>query len=195
MDNPPRRTLASRLEDRDRSRFTGRSHEIAFLNQCLDSADPPACVVHVCGPGGIGKSTLLREAARRARGFGRSVIVVDGRDLGPAPGMLEAALQEAARHERPLVLLDSYELMTALDSCLRHELLPELPDQAMVIIAGRGDPDPGWFSGGWEELTARLDLTALATGDARRLLAARGLADQRVPAIIDWAPAGRDRAA
>ncbi len=112
--------------------------------------DPPACVVHVCGPGGIGKSTLLREAARRARTVGRSVISVDGRELGPAPGMLEAALREAARHQRPLVLLDSYELMTALGSCLRHELLPELPDQAMVIIAGRGDPDPGWFSGGWE---------------------------------------------
>lgn len=187
MDNPPRRTLASRLEDRDSCRFTGRSGEMAFLSTCLDSADPPACVVHVCGPGGIGKSTLLREAARRARGLGRSVIGVDGRDLGPAPGMLEAALREAARHERPLVLLDSYELMTALDSYLRRELLPELPDEAMVIIAGRGDPDPGWFSGGWEALTARLDLAALAPDDARRLLAARGLTDQRVPAIIDWA--------
>ena len=187
MDNPLRRTLASRLEDRDRSRFTGRSGEIAFLNQCLDSADPPACVVHVCGPGGIGKSTLLREAARRARSLGRSVFSVDGRDLGPAPGILEAALREAAGHQRPLVLLDSYELMTALDSYLRRDLLPELPDEAMVIIAGRGDPDPGWFTGGWEALTARLDLTALARGDARRLLAARGLTDQRVSAIIDWA--------
>ena len=101
MDSPPRRTLASRLEDRDRSMFTGRSGEIAFLSQCLDSTDPPACVVHVCGPGGIGKSTLLREAARRAHGLGRSVIGIDGRELGPAPGMLESALREAARHQRP----------------------------------------------------------------------------------------------
>jgi hypothetical protein len=130
---------------------------------------------------------LLREAARRARSIGRSVISMDGRDLGPAPGMLEAALKDATLQERPLVLLDSYEFMTALDSCLRHELLPELPDQAMVIIAGRGDPDPGWFAGGWEAVTARLDLTALAPRDARRLLAARGLTDSRVPAIIDWA--------
>ncbi len=129
----------------------------------------------------------MREAARRARSLGRSVFSVDGRDLGPAPGILEAALREAAGHQRPLVLLDSYELMTALDSYLRRDLLPELPDEAMVIIAGRGDPDPGWFTGGWEALTARLDLTALARGDARRLLAARGLTDQRVSAIIDWA--------
>src|SRR5258708_29040153 len=83
VDNTPRRTLASRLEDRDRSRFTGRSGEVAFLNQCLDSTDPPASVVHVCGPGGIGKSTLLREAARRARGLGRSVIGLDAPELAP----------------------------------------------------------------------------------------------------------------
>jgi hypothetical protein len=187
VDNPPRRTLASRLEDRDRSRFTGRHSEITFLDQCLDSADPPASVVHVCGPGGIGKSTLLREAARRARARGRSVIAVDGRELGPAPGMLEAALRDAAQQARPLVLLDSYEQMTALDGYLRRDLLPGLPDQALVIIAGRGDPDPGWFAGGWEAVTARLDLAALAPEEAGRLLAARGLSDERVPGIVDWA--------
>jgi putative protein kinase ArgK-like GTPase of G3E family len=91
----PRRTLAARLEDRDRGRFTGRGAEIAFLDQCLDSDDSPASVVHICGPGGIGKSALLREAARHARDRGISVVSIDGRELGPAPGALEAALREA----------------------------------------------------------------------------------------------------
>jgi hypothetical protein len=186
-DPPGRRTLAARLEDRDRSRFTGRSAEIVFLDQCLDSDDPPASVVHICGPGGIGKSTLLREAARHARERGINVVTIDGRELGPAPGALELALRAAGKYERPLVLIDSYERMTGLDSQLRHELLPELPDQALVIIAGRGAPDPGWFSGGWEALTARLDLTGLPPREGRQLLAARGLTDDRVPAIVDWA--------
>jgi hypothetical protein len=183
----PRRTLAARLEDRDRSRFTGRGAEIAFLDECLDSDDPPASVVHICGPGGIGKSTLLRQAARHARDRGISVVTIDGRELGPTPGTLELALRAASKNERPLVLLDSYERMTGLDTQLRHELLPELPDRAVVIIAGRGAPDPGWFSGGWEGVTARLDLTGLPAREARQLLAARGLTDQRVPAIVDWA--------
>jgi len=142
--DPPRRTLASRLEDRDRTRFTGRASEIAFLDKCLDSDDPPASVVHICGPGGIGKSALLREIARHARDRGISVVSIDGRELGPAPGALETALREASRHDRLLVLLDSYERMSALDSQLRHELLPQLPDRALVVIAGRGTPDPGW---------------------------------------------------
>jgi hypothetical protein len=187
LDEPPRRTLASRLEDRDRARFAGRGTEIAFLDQCLNSDDPPASVIHVCGPGGIGKSALLREIGRHARDLGVAVVRVDGRELGPAPAALELALKEAAEHARPLVLIDSYEQMTAFDSFLRRELLPDLPDQSVVVIAGRGAPDSGWFSGGWEALTARLDLTALSPADARRLLAARGLTDDRVPAIIDWA--------
>ncbi|HUB41519.1 MAG TPA: ATP-binding protein [Streptosporangiaceae bacterium] len=183
----PRRTLAARLEDRDRVRFTGRGTEIAFLDRCLDSDDPPASVVHICGPGGVGKSALLREVARHARDRGISVVAIDGRELGPAPGALETALRQACEHDRLLVLLDSYEQMTALDSQLRQELLPKLPDHAVVVIAGRGAPDPGWFSGGWEGLTARLDLGGMAPPEARLLLAARGLTDDRVSAIIDWA--------
>jgi AAA ATPase domain len=187
LDEPPRRTLAARLEDRDRARFTGRAEEIVFLDRCLDSDDPPASVVHICGPGGVGKSTLLREVARHARDRGICVVAVDGRELGPAPGALEAVLRKQEQADRLLVLLDSYERMVALDAYIRQDLLPELPDQTLVLIASRGEPDPGWFTGGWEALTARIDLTGLPPRDARRLLAARGLADDRVTAIVDWA--------
>jgi hypothetical protein len=187
VDEPPRRTLAARLEERDKSRFTGRQAEIAFLDQCLDAEDPPASVVHICGPGGIGKSTLLREIARRARERGRSVVALDGRELGPAPGVLDAALQETAGESNPVILLDSYEKMTALDSHLRSDLVPSLPEASLVVIAGRGAPDPGWFTQGWESVSARLDLAEMPPDEARKLLAAHGVSDERVPAIIDWA--------
>ncbi len=187
----PRRTLAARLEDRDRDRFAGRVTELAFLDRCMEP-DAPASVVHICGPGGIGKSALLRAAARRARTIGWEVVSVDGRELGPASAVLEAVVRKATKLRRgtrggPLILLDSYERISALDGYLRRDLLPTLPDRALVLIAGRGEPDPGWFSGGWESVTARLELHALAEQEALQLLMAHGLSDERVPAIIDWA--------
>lgn len=186
-DEPPRRTLAARLESRDRDRFTGRHAEITFVDRCLSSEDPPACVIHVCGPGGIGKSTLLREIARRARGLGRTVVALDGRELGPDAEVLEAALRAVVDDAGPVILLDSYEKMTALDSWLRRDLLLSLPDETVMVTAGRGTPDAGWFQGGWESVTARIDLAAMPPDEARKLLAAYGVADSRVAAIIDWA--------
>ncbi len=188
----PRRTLAARLEDRDRGRFAGREAELAFLDRCME-ADPPASVVHICGPGGIGKSALLRAAARRARAIGWEVVSVDGRELGPASTVLEGVVRKAGRMRKgirgggPLIVLDSYERISSLDGYLRRDLLPTLPDRALVLIAGRGEPDPGWFSGGWESVTARLELHGLDKQEALRLLSAHGLSDERVPAIIDWA--------
>jgi hypothetical protein len=185
-DDQPPRTLAARLEDRDRARFAGRAAELKFLYRCLD-ADPPASVVHVTGPGGIGKSALLRELARQARERGFDVISLDGRQVGPAPGALEAAMNGSARSGRAVVLVDSYERMAALDTHLRRDLVPALPDHTLVIIAGRGAPDPAWFTSGWETVSARIDLTPMPANEARALLAAHGLADTRVPAIIEWA--------
>lgn len=182
----PGRTLAARLEDRDRGRFAGRDAELAFLRRCLEP-DPPASVVHVNGPGGIGKSALLRELARQAKDQDLVVVTVDGRELGPTPGTLDAALRGAMGCDHPVVLIDSYERMTGLDTYLRRELLPALSDRALVVIAGRSVPDQAWFAGGWEAVTARLDLGGLPARDAQALLAARGVNDERVPAIIEWA--------
>ncbi len=107
--------------------------------------------------------------------------------------MLEAVVRRAAKMRKgvrgggPLILLDSYERISALDGYLRRDLVPTLPDRALVLIAGRGEPDPGWFSGGWEALCARLELQGLGQADALRLLAAHGLSDERVATIVGWA--------
>jgi hypothetical protein len=179
-------TLAARLVDRDRDRFVGRAAELALLERCLLD-EPSLSVVLVHGPGGIGKSTLLRELARRARDIGREVFFVEGRELPPMPDALEAVLAGARAADAPLVLIDTYERMTALDGYLRRGLLPSLPERAVVVIAGRGTPDPAWFAGGWEGVAAELELHALAPEEALALLAVHGLVDERAKAIVEWA--------
>jgi hypothetical protein len=172
--------------DLDRTRFVGRAAELSMLERCLDD-DPPASVVLVHGPGGIGKSTLLRELGRRAESHRRETFFVEGRELPPMPDALEAVLATARASDRPLVMIDSYERMAALDGYLRRGLLPSLPEQAVVVIAGRATPDPAWFAGGWEGIATELELGELAPDEALVLLANHGVADERAEAIVSWA--------
>jgi hypothetical protein len=179
-------TLASRLESTDRDRFVGRAVELAALASCL-SPDSNTRVIHVYGPGGIGKSTLLREFGRQAETLGWQRFVVEGRELTPSPDALEALLADAASAERPVVLIDTYERMNGLGGYLRRALLPSLPDTAVVVIAGRNPPEEAWFQGGWESVVGEFELGKLPTPEALALLAAHGITDERRTAIAGWA--------
>ncbi|MGZ4173510.1 MAG: hypothetical protein ACXVQR_03430, partial [Solirubrobacteraceae bacterium] len=59
----------------------------------------------------------------RSERHGREPFFVEGRDLPPMPDALEAVLAGARHHPRPLVLIDTYERMAALDGYLRRGLL------------------------------------------------------------------------
>jgi len=180
------RTLAARVANRDHDRFVGRSAQLEFFERCLDG-ELTASVILVHGPGGIGKSTLLREIARRAQARRYEIFSVEGRELPPMPDALEAVLSGARTSERPLVLIDTYERMSALDGYLRRGLLPSLSERAVIVIAGREPPDPGWFTGGWEGVATELALGSLDRDEALSLLASRGLSDDRAGAVVEWA--------
>jgi hypothetical protein len=180
------RTLSARLSELDSRRFVGRVAELAMLERCLEP-DPPFQVVLVHGPGGIGKSTLLREFGRRARGHGFELFALEGRDITPTPDGIESLLAPARSSQRPLVTIDTFEKVAGLAGYLRRGLLPSLPESAVVVIAGRGDPDARWFEGSWEGLVTELELTAMAPREAAELLAAQGVSDARTEAIVGWA--------
>jgi hypothetical protein len=180
-------TLAERLADRDEQRFVGRERELAFF-ESLFTDDPPAQVVLVHGPGGIGKSTLLRQIARRGAQRGWTAQIVEGRDLAPVPGEIESALGDITDAPRPLILFDTYERMSAADGWLRGRLLPSLPARALVVLAGRTAPDPGWFEGGWERLAIELKLEPMPADAALNLVKAHGLDDgDLAQQLIAWA--------
>jgi hypothetical protein len=129
----------------------------------------------------------MRELARRAGCVGSFVLRLDGRELGPDPAALDEALADAWTHERPLILLDAYECMPGLGRHLRTAVLPTLPRDTLVAIAGRQPPDAGWFEGGWEAVAATLPLGPLPPDESRAVLCELGLtADPRVPEIVGW---------
>src|SRR5918998_1984764 len=154
------RTLASRIVHRENAAFVGRAREL-LVAETLFGPDAPGSVLLVHGRGGIGKSVLLREIRRRGKAAGWTPFAVDARDLAPLPDAVEEALAGAWACERPLVLLDTYERMSALGGYLRGRLLPSLPAGAVIVIAGREPPEAGWFEGGWEAVAFELELLPL----------------------------------
>lgn len=180
-------TLAERLAARDEQRFVGREREIAFFDSLLVD-DPPAQVVLVHGPGGIGKSTLLREVSRRAARRGYTTCLVEGRDLAPVPGEIESALGDVSAIAQPLILFDTYERMSAADGWLRNRLLPSLPARSVVVLAGRTAPEHAWFENGWERLAVELKLEPMPPAAALSLVRAHGLAaGDLAEQLIGWA--------
>jgi hypothetical protein len=171
---PRHPTLAEQIARRDRAAFVGRAAELRVVDALFREEHGPS-VLLVHGPAGIGKSALLREIQRRGRHAGWTAFAADGRVAGAAPAALREALAGAWHAARPLVLLDGVDWAPSSVLALRRELLPTLPDRAVVVLASRGRPDEGWFEEGWEALCAALALGPLSAFESLALLAGRGL--------------------
>ncbi len=186
-------SLQERVDQKDRASFVGRRAELDIFDAILTGQNP-ASVVHVSGPAGIGKSTLLREVARRARALGYSVRSLEGRDLPPFPEALEYALGDISTSSGPvpdqpsdqipeprlLIIIDSYELVGSLDGHLRNNIVPALPESAVVVLCGRTRPGPQWFEGGWDAVSRSIEIEGIDHDDAVALIRYHGLAEQSV---------------
>ncbi|MFL5846537.1 MAG: hypothetical protein ACJ762_17770 [Solirubrobacteraceae bacterium] len=179
-------TFADHLATTDAERFVGRAAELGRLEDVL-TPEPDRRIVFVHGPGGIGKSTLLRELSRRATAKGFEVLLLDARDLDPVPNELEEAIEPAYAATRPLLILDTWERMASADTALRTRLLPSLPADAVVVIASREPPDAGWFTGGWESLVAEIEVRPMAQREARALVRELGVGAKDAAEIVAWA--------
>src|SRR3954468_20971037 len=137
--------LADRLQAARRRAFVGRRAEVDLFEQLLHEPELPVAVLYVWGPGGVGKSTVLRRWADCAENAGVPCLLVDARNVSAQPDAVLAALDPAFhdRDGRAVVVVDTYELLTGLEPYLRDEVLPRLPAQTLVVLAGQEPPSPG----------------------------------------------------
>jgi len=195
-------TLADRVEAARAHHFVGRKEELALFRAALEDRQPCFAVLHLHGPGGMGKTTLLGEYARMARQARRCVVRVQGRDIDPSPAAFLSALSEglrAAGHSPagasaletlatlpPAVLMvDTYEALAPLDAWLRERLLPDLPDRTLLVLAGRDAPTDPWRADpGWHDLFHALPLRNLPPEDTRAYLTARRIPRQMHAAAL-----------
>jgi hypothetical protein len=202
--------LADRLASVRQRSFVGRAQELALFRSALVAPELPFYVLHISGPGGVGKTTLLSEFARLSREAGVPAVLVDGRDADPSPdGFLQALRQSiaslhrhgelpaqgaddpltalTARSGRQVLLVDTYEFLSPLDNWLREHFFPQLSDSTLVALAGRHPPLSGWRADpGWQELTRSVHLTNFGEDEARDYLTRRNVPPEKHDAILDF---------
>lgn len=155
----------------------------------LASETPPFAVLWISGPGGIGKSSLLRRFAALAGAAKVTAVTLDARNLISSPDQCLAALGSAlglpagvdprrALHSggRYALLFDTAEVLGSLERWLREEFVPELPATCVVVVAGRSAPEPAWSSdAGWAELLRVVALRNLSPAESRAVLSSRSI--------------------
>jgi DNA-binding SARP family transcriptional activator len=187
--------LGARLASARRRSFVGRDDELSIFSAALAEAEPPFAVLHVYGPGGVGKSTLLREFTRMCGEASVPAVLIDGRNIQPTPDGFFNGLREAlggadpfeALLDRFILLVDTYEVMTPLDSWLRDQFLPQIAANAMVVLAGRNPPSAAWrLDPGWQEITRVIQLGNLSEAEAADYLQRRNIPEQQRAAVLHF---------
>ncbi|HMA33228.1 MAG TPA: ATP-binding protein [Chloroflexia bacterium] len=191
--------LADRIEAARRRRFVGRAPERALFQAALVAPELPFCVLYLFGPGGVGKTTLLQEFAALCAAGDVPAIAIDGRNIDPAPEEFTAALQDAlglpppaapldalaAASRRQVILIDTYETLAPLDTWLRESFLPQLPDNTLIVLAGRNAPAPAWRTDpGWQGMVRALPLRNLSPDESRAYLTTRAVPAGQHAAVL-----------
>lgn len=194
-------SLGERIAAARRSRFVGRTAECELFRQALTAAELPFYILHIFGPGGIGKTTLLHQFANLAREHQARFLYIDSREVEPSPDRFVAALQAAVQAPptqnlaqflatqptRYVLLLDTAELLTPLDGWLRNAFFPQLPAHVLTVLAGRHAPAVEWRTDpGWQTFVRIIQLRNLALEESQAYLAKRQVPTAQHRRILDF---------
>jgi hypothetical protein len=204
-DSRKPRTISERLSELTKKTFVGRQEELSLISDAIRASVPPFIVVFIHGPGGIGKSRLIR-ATLDSGASEIQTIFMDCREIEPTPKGFLGAIGDALEMgkdetdfnsvvdrlgwegQRTVLALDTYETFGLMDTWLRQVFVPALSESVFTIIAGRQAPSGSWLtSPGWQELFCEIELGELSADDSQKMLESRGLTSVQVDRVKHFA--------
>jgi hypothetical protein len=194
-------SLAARLNAERNRKFVGRTYELELFQKAIASSQLPFNVLHVFGPGGVGKTNLMQQFSRIADSLKIQIIYVESRNIESTAISFINHLQSSmglqaqdsplqvlsASQERTVILIDTYEAIAPLDDWLREEFLPQLSDHTLIVLAGRYPPSSAWRSDpGWQALIHTLSLRNLTPEESLSYLTKRNIPASQHASILDF---------
>ncbi|MEM8484966.1 MAG: ATP-binding protein [Bacteroidota bacterium] len=190
--------LSDRLREASRRLFVGRSAQRKLFETVLSADTHPFALLHIYGPGGIGKTSLLYEYRHLCEAAHIPVLYLDTRTIEADPAIFLSAIRQQlgiANNVAPadmlgaegkhVLMLDTYESMFALEQWLYTSFFPELNDTVFIVVAGRYPPSPTWTDNpGWRSLIKTVALRNFSPDESRTYLSRVGMPeDFQQPAI------------
>ncbi|PSB04791.1 AAA family ATPase [Merismopedia glauca] len=194
-------SIAQRLSQERQRRFVGRSAEITLFQGAIATTEFPFVVLHIFGPGGVGKTTLMGQYLQLCQQHQISGIYLDARHLEATSESFLTALKSLLHLEptdspvailgeetgKKVLLIDTYETIAVLDDWLREEFIPQLPENTLIVLAGRLPPSPGWRSDtGWQEIARYLSLRNLSPEESQIYLISRAVPATQHQAVLEF---------
>jgi hypothetical protein len=183
------------------ARFVGREGELSVFESAVRAQTFPFFILHIFGPGGVGKSTLMQEFALLSERYGARPVYLDARHIDLSPDSFIKALGTSlglkngasipdlldGAPQRTVILIDTYEALSPLDNWFRTTFLPQLPDTVLTVLAGRNPPNAAWQGdSGWQDLVRVISLRNLSQEESRIFLNKRGLPEDHQQGILEF---------
>ena len=196
-------SIGDRLNANASRRFVGRESELDLLRGAISPSPPSIPLFFVHGPGGIGKTTLIEHLRAEAVAKGIVFVRIDATGVSPEPNAILAALADALGLNEPagtleelvarfpsdrssVLVVDSFENLEPMNGWVRDTLLPALPSQVTVVLAGRQAPDTRWTTHPlWFDAMRSIGLGSLSRADSAHLLDVHGVAAEEHSGVLD----------
>jgi hypothetical protein len=188
------------LQQQRKKNFVGRQNEMSFFSSLLKKEELDTHLLYIYGPGGQGKTSLLKQFADLCREAAVPVLQIDCRYLEAHPDSFRQMLQAVSvfegenviddidNHNGIVVLLvDTYEKIKPLDDWLRMVFLPELPGNVLTVISGRNNLSTNWKTDpGWQSITKTFSLKELSSEESSQFLSRRNIPPEKVHGIVHY---------